>query len=785
MGAINYNIADAKQLYQNHAKLITELLNRTNILESTIEQDAENIANYNKTNHDLFVSMQTEINKLKTSCSMLSSDMSGVTKAAIDKINNTVNDLSQRTDRLKDTDIATLRKDLDGIKKAFTEASVVKNTISVIGTNVEALQTDNESLKTTMNEVRGDISTLTDNLDFVNNKFSEITTSISSMEESINKIQQETINQLKQDLLDVIKKSLPTFTPDLPEADSDSDLETRDVTLAMDYPFDIPQNDPECDAIEVNGMYLTTTSKDNQQICSISNSYGGIAIDKENSYDRWVIERNDDQHLNFHFNTEANPPLTINKRGISTNRLRIGDFSVNNITNTFASGNINNHTIPTTKAIFDFVHANMLKGGFDTSLKPTPSGSINKSSTDDNITSTLHEIHPANMKVPQKPSPRAGFGKHGIPNLPLTDFNVSGGANGGANGNANGHSSARVGFGPNYHANGHKYDHNRRSSINTTTSTELAALNLEGLNDLNASTSMLTPTNNGSSSARIHGHITHQPTAATLHHGSKLIPPIGLGMPTTHINASPSSPKCDVSTIAVNGKHSLLVSNDSCSISLKDANSLYTLSASSVDGLAVNDMFKLANDDGILCYISSANLPPKSKLSDLKGLFVAYSKNVKAIASNDEHPNTLYAPEVYIPSGTNSVILGVVKKVINGNFYTKNNRIYSLAEHRKDTPNNSDDEDEESEASNSTFKHTDNANYYFLVVYIKGIVRVKTKEEKIGCGHIFVPTKDGLVKRLNNDANGEKLNKFCHNNFIPRIKSIKRLDDNAMLGILV
>lgn len=743
-GAINYNIADAKQLYQNHAKLLTELLHRTDILSNTVAEDSENIEKYNNANHDLFVSLQTEINKLKSSISSISTDVSGVTKSALEKLNTTVTELSARTDRLKESDIALLRKDLDAIKKAFTEASVVKTNVSVLTTNVEALQTDNESFKSSMNEVRGDISTLTDNLEFVNGKVNDINATITTMEEAINKLQQESINKLKQDLLDVIKRSLPTFTPDTVEIDSDSEFETRDIQLTMDYPFDIPQDDPNCDAIEVNGMYLTSTLKNDQQLCSISNSYGGIAIDKENSYDRWVIERNDDQHLNFHFNTEANPPLTINKRGIATSRLRLGDLSINNIVNSFSNGNINNHTVPTTKAIFDFVHANMLQSGFDTTLRPI---TINASKSDLDTPATIPPLQ-NNGSTSARTRPSTKFA---LPTLALAE---------------------------------HK--HKRRTSINNTTSTkEIPSLTLEDISS--SDHSLLTSSaNNGSTSARAHSGIHHQPTVATLNMNK--LPPVNPhinSMQSSILNTLPTSPKCDVSTINVGGKHSLLVSNDSCSISLKDSKSLYTLTPSSVDGLTINDQFKLANDDGILCYISSANIPPKSKLSDLKGLFVAYSRNVKLIKSNDDQPNTLYVPEVYLPSSTNSVALGVVTKIINGNYYTKNNRVYSISEHRKDNPNGSDNEDEESDASPSDFKRANNANYYFLVVYTKGIVKVKTKEEKIGCGNIYVPTKGGYVKKITEDAAGQKLNTFCMEHFVPRIKSIKRMDDNLMLGILV
>ena len=216
------------------------------------------------------------------------------------------------------------------------------------------------------------------------------------------------------------------------------------------------------------------------------------------------------------------------------------------------------------------------------------------------------------------------------------------------------------------------------------------------------------------------------------------------------------------------------------------------MTPSSVDGLAINDMFKLANDDGILCYISHTKLPPKCKLSDLKGLFVCCRTrddgsghgHAKSIKSNDEHPNTIYAPEVCVTSAPTSMVLGVVKKVINGNYYTKNNRVYSIAEHKKDTPNTSDNEDDQSESMSKESTPDTNVHYYFLVVQTSGIVRVKTKEEKIKCGQIYAPSKEGYAKRITNDEPGQKLSTFCVTNYVPRIKAIKRLDDVSILGVI-
>lgn len=325
---------------------------------------------------------------------------------------------------------------------------------------------------------------------------------------------------------------------------------------------------------------------------------------------------------------------------------------------------------------------------------------------------------------------------------------------------------------------------------------DLTSAKLDGLNNSNPD---LSPhvTANGTSSARPShpGGIHHQPTAATikLNKGFDSAAIVESNSSLEQLSAVPISPKCDVSTINVNGRHSLLVSNDSCSISLKDSKSLYTLTPSSVDGLAINDMFKLANDDGILCYISSANLPQKCKLSDLKGLFVCCRTksdgsghgHAKSIKSNDEHPNTIYAPEVCVTSTPTSMVLGVVKKIINGNYYTKNNRVYSIAEHKKDTPNTSDNEDEQSEStSKEAPPKPDNIHYYFLVVQTSGIVKAKTKEEKIKCGQVYSPSKEGYAKRITNDEAGQKLSTFCINNYVPRIKAIKRLDDTSLLGIL-
>ena len=873
-GAINYNIADAKQLYQNHAKLISDLRYSLESLSSSVESDRESIEKTNASNHDIFVSMQGEINKLKAATSSLAKVDISATKAALDTLSATVAEIAARTDKLKDADIAALRTELSNVKKLTSEISSVKPNIGIITANVEhnsseiesaksdisTIQSNVSDLKTSVSGVAANVSTVSTAVDEVSadlTSFKESTlASISSIEANIDTLKRYSIDALKKELIDIVSKSLPTFSPSSSELESDSEATERDVlNVTSDYPFDIPQDDPNCDSIEVNGVYLTSTTKDGQQICSITNTFGGLAIDKQDSFDRWIIERNDDKFLKFHLNTESNPPLVLSKRGIITNRLKLGRGNVDNITNTFTSSNINHHTIPTTKAIFDFVHANMLSN---------------------NVNGIGGGVGGKDC-IPKLPTGETKSNNNIVP--PLAPGGVGKSVGAGSNGNASGNTNVS---GPGIKASPNGIPlpilrgisgQSKSDDTADAPSTGSKSARPESKNEALPTASHVRRSSMNSSTSAAVLPTLPLPSMADVTQSQLVfdIDPDAIDSPDSGANQkiSKSPSKCDISTIDIDGKHSLLIQNNSCSVSFKDNTGLYTMSASSMDGLRINDTFKLANDDGILCCISVTNIPKGCKLSDLSGLFVAYTKHIKRIQSSDDEHNTLYVPEIYIPSDATSVIVGVVSKVITSDYYTKSNRIYSLAEHRTDEL----DEDEESLSaqynavvtrpsssrnsigpgevqpewvigpndsngnpnargghhggirpsatkaaltdehiaiprpknvhpaistlalptlnipsggSRSARGNTVGPNtYYFITIATKGIAVIKTKEEKIGCGNLFVPSKGGYAKKVTDDKSGTKLDKFCIHHAIPRAKSITRISPDSFLGVII
>lgn len=736
VGTLTGNIEDAKQVYQNQAKVIQELVARTEALEKTILDDHESIETNNKHNKDIIDNIQAEIAKLQSTITSIANIDVAAAKKIIDDLSEKISDLSTRQDKIRETDLVELRKDINDIKRVANDTANIKNSVNSLSSalcnvdtdvkNIKSFTDDNKdaikTLTTDVNNAKEDISILSGNFEVVNEKVDNINTdidkfkqstlqSVATIENNINSLKKESLSSLKQELLDIVKKALPSVNASSYEFESDSnEIDTRDINSHSDYPFEASTNAEGCDALEFGGVYISATEKDGKRLCSITNSYGGIAIDKEDALDRWIIERSNDKQLKFHLNTESDSPLTINSKGISTNKLKLGKCSATHIVNAFTQSNINSHSIPTTKAIYDFIHSNMLLNGVS---------SI------------------AEQSQPQSRVPPLNF-----PPVPSLGINPSASMAPGQYQKQNSGAVSARGVNDKY-ADDPYHRNGRRSSVQHKNKGNLLDIDPPSPTSPNGS--------NGD--------------------GSLLI-------------QSPKS--CGVSTIKINGKTSLLVNNDSCSISLKDNSNTYTVTANNTEGLRVNDAFRLCNDDGLLCYISATNIPAGMKVSDLSGLFMAYGKGVKKIKSVDERPNILYVPEVYIPSNTTSVIIGVAKKAISTEFYTKKNRMFSLTVHRNTDVDELVDEESESSSNPSATPTKGPHKYYFLSVCTKGITIVKTHEEKVGSGNIFLPYKGGYAKRyVQNDKVSENLNRFCQEIYVPRVKSIKRISDDSFIGLII
>lgn len=130
----------------------------------------------------------------------------------------------------------------------------------------------------------------------------------------------------------------------------------ENVEIEQDYTTVTPDDEDN------NKISIKPTMKNDNVICSISTDYGGIAIDKDNvSKYRWVIERNNDYNLNFHFNSENNTPLSITPKGIKSTKLTLNSRSIKNILYDINESSISNESIPTTKAVVNYINSNIIK----------------------------------------------------------------------------------------------------------------------------------------------------------------------------------------------------------------------------------------------------------------------------------------------------------------------------------------------------------------------------------------------------------------------------------------
>ena len=223
-----------------------------------------------------------------------------------------------------------------------SEISTLKGKETASPDELKSLQTELDTLKDTMKEI--------DNL-----------------KNEITAIKSEDQSEIKQELLDALTKSIPKFTEEVEEKSEDS---SSAPPAQHDYPFIIPKATDGMDGMEINGVEVFPTSKGDQLLCSIKTDYGGLAVDKDGSEDRWIVERNVDDTLKFHFNSEEETPLSVNRDGISTPKLTLNDKSVTSIATAINADTISSKTIPTTKALVDFVNANVIKANVEAAISP-------------------------------------------------------------------------------------------------------------------------------------------------------------------------------------------------------------------------------------------------------------------------------------------------------------------------------------------------------------------------------------------------------------------------------
>lgn len=180
------------------------------------------------------------------------------------------------------------------------------------------------------------------------------------------------VDTLKKDLLEAINEK-PVLTYDSPSTSTQQpQLETREIVSSIPEfkSLDITNESKYSeygsldDVIQISlGDTKISIDKDDKdrEICSLTNEVGGIAFKKSDSEDVWLMNRNKESDMEFHFNTLENTPLSINSSGISTTKLSLNGNPITNIAKAINDTTINDKTVPTVGAIVKYINANLQK----------------------------------------------------------------------------------------------------------------------------------------------------------------------------------------------------------------------------------------------------------------------------------------------------------------------------------------------------------------------------------------------------------------------------------------
>lgn len=204
---------------------------------------------------------------------------------------------------------------------------------------------------------------------------------------------------------------------------------------------------------------------------------------------------------------------------------------------------------------------------------------------------------------------------------------------------------------------------------------------------------------------------------------------------------------CNIGVVDVGKGKTLLIENETNSISFRDANRIITPQFTYENGLEISDKFSLRNDVGTLCIYRGSEV-------DLVGKFV---KITKSMYQYDD----LFVPEVRAPTEFTSDIYGIIKQKIE-NRYVYNNRIYKL-----------------------------DPKLTYVLVANSGIIKIPKINESIKTGDVLLPDNQGNptnnygLPSSSNDVNKSKLKeiKACISKCIPMIKVISFDNDSMFVQV--
>ena len=519
---------------------------------------------------------------------------------------------------------------------------------------IQDMRNELQKLQTVETERSITNKTLSDLIDTVDElKQKSTKDSVIDNTELVNKIQDQ-VQALKDDIIKTINES-PILTYDEHEKNEHDSSDNYIVSRETNEPeFKVISNEnnkySNCSTLEdvmeikmSNSSFSINTDESEREICSISNEIGGLAFRKNGSDDVWLLDRNKDSEMEFHFNSMSNIPLSINPRGVRMSNMSLNGKTISKIASAINSETINDNTIPTVNAIVKYINSNLQRMNL-----------LNK------LTENKHNINIT-----------TSASHDGVKNVASTDNTTNSTPD--------------------------------NTTAPDTTTTDNTIDTTEATSNTNTSEASIEDNTNASATRN-----------------------------TTTI------PQCNISSINTKFGNSLLVENESNSISLKDNEfNVVTISASANDGLIINDTFKLKNNIGTLCVFKSENNEPMlGRFVELTGSYIKL--------------NELIVPEVKLTNKLTSMVYGVINNIPK-NEYVYNNEIYVL-----------------------------NSEMEYVTVINKGFMEIQMDECTFEIGSLLVAGRLGVpTLNKNNDAI-----RFCIDKRLPMVKVIS-IDNNKLISEIV
>lgn len=204
---------------------------------------------------------------------------------------------------------------------------------------------------------------------------------------------QNRVEDLKKDLTKAITEK-PVYTYDNDEAERGGnekvEIKERQI-LSPEFKAPNPEEskyseygslDDVLQIILGNTKISIDRDDKDREVCSITNEVGGLSFKKKDSEDIWLLDRNKNSEMEFHFNTMENTPLSVNPSGISTPSLSLNDKTINSVANSINEQTINDRTIPTVSAIVKYINANLQRMNILSKLNPINSEQMNEMKND-------------------------------------------------------------------------------------------------------------------------------------------------------------------------------------------------------------------------------------------------------------------------------------------------------------------------------------------------------------------------------------------------------------------